>query len=86
MAYEAIAAAAKQHGLPLVGHVPHGVGMERVFDFEAQHMTGVPYLSRPRPRPSTGWDIRNEDILAMTDGEIDRAVDVALRQRISGFD
>ena len=80
-AFEAIAAAAAREGLPLVGHVPHGVGMERVFDFEAQHMTGVPYLSRPRP--PTGWDLRNEDVIALSDEEVDDALEVARLHRIS---
>ena len=79
--FAAISSAAARHGLPLVGHVPHRVGLERVSNFEAQHMTGVPYLALPRP--PVGWDIRMADVLAMSDGEIDRAFDVAIRQNVS---
>jgi hypothetical protein len=80
-AFAAVAAAAKRHALPLVGHVPHAVGLGQVSDFEAQHMTGVPYLSRPRP--PLGWDLRDEDVLLLTDREIDAALQVARRQRVS---
>jgi len=80
-AFDAIAAAARLYGLPLVGHVPHGVGLDRVSDFEVQHMTGIPCLSRPRP--PVGWDIRDADVLSMSDDEIEQALDVALEQRLS---
>jgi imidazolonepropionase-like amidohydrolase len=80
-AFAAIAAAARRHSLPLVGHIPHAVGLARVSDFEAQHMTGVPYLSRPRP--PTGWDLRDEDVLLLSDEEIDAALRVARSRGVS---
>jgi hypothetical protein len=80
-AFDAIAIAAGRHGLPLIGHVPHHVGLDHVTAFEVQHMTGIPYLSRPRP--PLGWDIRDEDVLSLRDEEIEHALDVALRQRLS---
>jgi imidazolonepropionase-like amidohydrolase len=80
-AFAAIAVAAERHALPLIGHVPHAVGLERVSDFEAQHMTGVPYLSRPRP--PHGWDLRDEDVLLLSDQEIEAALRIARRQRVS---
>jgi cytosine/adenosine deaminase-related metal-dependent hydrolase len=79
--FEAIAAAARRHSLPLVGHVPHAVGLAQVSDFEAQHMTGVPYHSRPRP--PHGWDLRDEDVLLLSDEEIETALRVARHRRIS---
>jgi cytosine/adenosine deaminase-related metal-dependent hydrolase len=80
-AFGAIAAAAQRHGLPLIGHVPHGVGLAGVTDFEVQHMTGVPYLAHSRP--PLGWDIRDEDILLLTPDEIEEALEVAQRQRLA---
>jgi len=80
-AFDAIAAAARHHGLPLVGHVPHAVGLDHVTDLEVQHMTGIPYLARPRP--PFGWDIRDQDVLSLRDDEIEHALDIALRQRLS---
>jgi cytosine/adenosine deaminase-related metal-dependent hydrolase len=80
-AFDGIAAAAQRHGLPLVGHVPHAVGLRVVADFEAQHLTGVPYLSRPRPPP--GWDLRDEDVLLLSTAEIEHAIGLALARRIS---
>lgn len=47
--------------LPLISHVPHAVSLTGVEDFEAQYLTGVPYLSQPRP--PFGWEIREKDLL-----------------------
>lgn len=80
-AFEAIATAARRRQLSLVGHVPHAVGLAGVSDFEAQHMTGVPYLERPRP--PLGWDLRDEDLLLLGDAEVGRALDVARSRRVS---
>jgi hypothetical protein len=80
-AFEAIESAARSRGLPLIGHVPHSVGLGGVSDFESQHLTGVPYLHHPRP--PQGWDIRDEDVMALRDGEIEEAFALAHRQRVS---
>jgi cytosine/adenosine deaminase-related metal-dependent hydrolase len=80
-AFEAVAAAAREAGIPLVGHVPHAVGLEHVADFEAQHLTGVPYLAHPRP--PVGMDIRSDDLLAMTDAQIEEALDTAVAGRVA---
>ena len=79
--YDAIAAEAARHGLPLLGHVPFAVTLRGLHDFEAQHLTGFPYLSRPRP--PHGTDVRGEDLLAMSDGEIDVVLDLVQRNRIA---
>lgn len=80
-AFHAVAAAAREAGLPLVGHVPHAVGLDAVTDFEAQHLTGLPYLAHPRP--PLGMDVRSEDLLAMTDTEIRDALDAAAAGRVA---
>ncbi len=77
----AVAAKAKQLGLPLIGHVPHKVGLAGLVDFEVQHMTGVPYLHQTRP--PVGWDIRTEDLLAMKSADIEAVMALASRQRLS---
>ncbi len=79
--FHAIAKAAKNANVPLIGHVPHKVKLVDVTDFEVQHMTGVPYVSRPRP--PVGWDIRNEDILAMTEQDINVSLAIAKSNNIS---
>ncbi len=80
-AFEAVAGAAARHGLPLIGHVPHAVGLAGVSDFEAQHVTGIPYVSRPRP--PIGWDFRSEDLSALLGAEIDAAVELAAARRVA---
>ena len=80
-AFAALDRAARLRGLPVVGHVPHAVGLAGVDDFEAQHMTGVPYLHHPRP--PYGWDIRDEDVMALDADEIDAALELARRQRVA---
>jgi imidazolonepropionase-like amidohydrolase len=80
-AFDAIERAARRRGLPLIGHVPHSVGLGGVSDFESQHLTGVPYLHHPRP--PHGWDIRDADVMALDDGEIEEAFALAKRRRVS---
>ena len=80
-AFAAVSAAAERRELPVLGHVPHAVGLEHVVDFESQHMTGLPYLASPRPE--LNLDIRDADVLAMTEEEIGRALGVAVANRIS---
>jgi hypothetical protein len=79
--YDAIAAEAARHGLPVIGHVPFAVTLRGLHDFEAQHLTGFPYLTRPRP--AHGIDVRGEDFMAMGDADIDAALDVMARQHIA---
>ncbi len=79
--YDAIAAEAARVHLPMIGHVPHRVGLTGMHDFEAQHLTGVPYLRFPLP--PVGVDVRGEDLLAMTSADIDHALDVIAANRIS---
>lgn len=79
--YDAIATEAARVHLPMIGHVPHRVGLTGLHDFEAQHLTGVPYLRFPPP--PVGVDVRGEDLLAMTSADIDHALDVIAANRIS---
>ncbi|HEY4944230.1 MAG TPA: amidohydrolase family protein [Rhizomicrobium sp.] len=79
--YRAIAAEAARFKLPLIGHVPHRVGLTGMRNFEAQHLTGVSYLSRPPP--PVGVDMLFEDILATTDEDIDHAIDVMAARHIA---
>ena len=80
-AFNAIAATAAKRNIPVIGHVPHKVGLNSLTNFEAQHLTGVPYLVHPRP--PIGWDIRNEDLLAMDQGEINQALEVLIQNNVS---
>lgn len=79
--YLAIAAAAARHGLPIIGHVPHAVGLRGVQDFESQHMTGLPYITHPRPPLNS--DIRDVDVLAMTPEDINLALETAAENRVA---
>jgi hypothetical protein len=79
--YAAIREAAKTHGLPVIGHIPHQVGLRAVVDFEAQHFTGVPYV-RGGATPDHS-DFRDPDFLSMTDEDIAAALDLAKANRIS---
>ena len=74
-----------QHGLRSVHPVDRGFGKgagEPKYDIprpapEVQHMTGIPYISRPRP--PFGWDIRDEDVLSLSEEELDAALDAIER-------
>lgn len=79
--YAAIREAAKSRNLPVIGHVPHQVGLRGVVDFEAQHFTGLPYV-RGGATPEHS-DFRDPDFLSMTDADIDAALDLAKANRVS---
>lgn len=81
-AYRGIRAAAAERGLPVIGHVPHRVGIANIRDFESQHLTGLPYVASGTP-PING-DFRDADWLAMTDEQIDAAL-IAARDRNISF-
>jgi 2-phospho-L-lactate guanylyltransferase (CobY/MobA/RfbA family) len=79
--FDAIAAAAAQERLPLIGHVPHPVGLRGVSNFEAQHLTGFPYLfSR---KPAWDFDITAHDLAAMNDSDVEEALRLARAQNVS---
>lgn len=80
-AYRAIAASAADRDLPLIGHVPHALRLDDLSDFESQHFTGVPYMTRPRP--PHGTDFRDEDVQAMGFAEVDRVFSIAKQNGIS---
>lgn len=73
--FAALAKAAAQVKLPLIGHVPHKVGIENLRRFESQHMTGLPYVNRPRPQ--LGMDLDARDVLDMTESELRTALALA---------
>ncbi len=80
-AFDAIADAARERGLPLIGHVPHVLLLNELSDFESQHFTGVPYLTRPRP--PHGTDFRDEDVQDMGMQEIESVFDIAKANNVS---
>jgi imidazolonepropionase-like amidohydrolase len=80
-AYRAIAIATARHGLRLIGHVPHSVGLRGVHDFESQHMTGFPYIAHARPPLNS--DIRDVDVLTMTPEDVNVALETAAENRVT---
>jgi cytosine/adenosine deaminase-related metal-dependent hydrolase len=79
--YQAVRVAAARHGLPVIGHIPHKVGIRNVRDFEAQHFTGLPYINGGRP--PVGSDIDDAYFLKMTETEIDAALDEVKARHIT---
>jgi cytosine/adenosine deaminase-related metal-dependent hydrolase len=79
--YAGIRAEAEARGIPVIGHVPHQVGLAKTFDFEAQHFTGVPYV-RGGPTPPHS-DYTDADWISMTETEIGAALDLAKINRVS---
>ncbi|MFZ4072205.1 MAG: amidohydrolase family protein [Caulobacterales bacterium] len=80
-AYRGIRQAAADRKVPVIGHIPHRVGIANVQDFESQHLTGVPYVAGGAP-PVNG-DFRDADWLSMTDEQIDAALIAARDRKIS---
>ena len=80
-AYGAIVREAAKHNLPVIGHVPHSVGLKGVRNFESQHLTGIPYVNGSRP--PYGWDYKNEDVVGMSNADIALAIELAKENNIS---
>ncbi|WP_291209233.1 amidohydrolase family protein [Hyphomonas sp.] len=80
-AYLGIREAAAEVGLPVIGHVPHLVGIANTQDFEAQHMTGLPYFAKGEAPKNS--DFRDADWLSMTAQDIDTALIAARERRFS---
>lgn len=80
-AFDAIVAEATIHKIPVIGHVPHSVGMQGLKNFESQHLTGIPYVDGTRP--PYGWDYKNEDVIGMSEAKIARAIALAKSNNIS---
>ena len=80
-AYKAIAETAAKYNVPVIGHVPHKVGLNNTINFESQHFTGLPYVARPRP--PIGTDIDNVDILNLSKTELDEALKIAKKNGIA---
>lgn len=79
--FEVIEEEARALGLPLLGHVPHGVGLGDVRDFDVQHFTGLPYVHGQRPPLTSDW--LNSDLLRLQDLQIEELVELAREQELS---
>ncbi len=79
-AFDSLAATAAELGLPLMGHVPHRVGLEGVTHFDVQHVTGAVRY----PPDQIGFDdYIFRDIADLSDDRIQEIVEIALENRIS---
>ena len=79
-AFKGVSEAAKQFGLPLIGHTPHSISFNDIRNFESQHYTGIPYLTKSAPK---NWVYKNQDLIDMTPTDIDEVLDVMLSNNIS---
>ncbi len=79
--FHAITSAARAADLPVIGHVPHAILIDQLSDFESQHFTGVPYLTRPRP--PHGTDFQDTDVQAMGKTEVERVFEIARQNNLS---
>lgn len=79
--YAGIRAEAAARNIPVIGHVPHQVGLAATRDFESQHYTGVPYVRGGETPPHS--DYTDADWISMTEAEIGAALDLAKTNRVS---
>ncbi len=79
-AFKGVSEAAAQLGLPLVGHTPNRMSFNDIQNFESQHYTGIPYLTKPAP---TDWAYKSQDLINMTQDEIDKVLDVMVENNIA---
>ena len=76
-AFRSVREEAAARDLPMVGHVPHLVGLGGVGRFDVQHLTGFPYLDAT---PRWDSDIDTVDLAAMDAAAVDRALRIARAQ------
>ena len=79
-AFEGVSEAVGRLGLPLIGHTPNTMSFNDIQDFESQHYTGIPYLTKPAP---IGWAYKSQDLIDMTQVEIDKVLDVMVENNIA---
>ena len=79
-AFKGVSEAAKRLGLPLIGHTPNAMSFNDIRDFESQHYTGIPYLTKPAPKD---WAYKNQDLIDMTPADIDAVLGVMTENNIS---
>ena len=79
-AFKGVSEAADQFDLPLVGHTPHKISFNDIQNFESQHYTGIPYLTKPAP---SDWAYKSQDLINMTQDEIDTVLDVMVENKIA---
>ncbi len=70
-AFEAIMTAADELGLPVMGHVPHNVGLSATRNLDIQHVTGVVEYE---PSEIGFDDYRFVDIATLDEGRLDAVV------------
>jgi hypothetical protein len=75
--FRAVSEEAAAKNLEMVGHVPHLVGIAKIGRFDAQHLTGLPYLQK---RPRWDNDVDSADVAAMTAEEIEIALKIVKQQ------
>jgi len=79
-AYKGVSEAAFQLGLPLVGHTPNTLSFHDIQNFESQHYTGIPYLTKSAPKDRA---YRSRDLIDMSPNEIDDVLQVMAENNIS---
>lgn len=71
---------AKRLGLPHIGHTPHTISLRDIQNFESQHYTGIPYLTKPAPKD---WAYKSQDLINMTPTDIQDVLHVMATNTIS---
>jgi len=79
-AFKGVSEMANQLSLPLVGHTPNAMSFDNIQNFESQHYTGIPYLTKPAP---TGFAYKSRDLINMSQGDVDAVLDVMSDNNIS---
>jgi len=79
-AFIGVSEAAKKYGLPLIGHTPNAMSFNDIQNFESQHYTGIPYLTKPAPK---GWAYKSQDLIDMRPEDVQAVVEVMVANNIS---
>jgi len=79
-AFKGVSEEAKRLELPLIGHTPNAMSFHDIQNFESQHYTGIPYLTKSAPK---NWAYKSQDLIDMTPSDIDAVLKVMAENNIS---
>jgi len=79
-AFKGVSGAARNFGLPLIGHTPNSLSFNDIQNFESQHHTGIPYLTKPAPKDRA---YKSQDMIDMSPADMDAVIQVMLDNKIT---
>lgn len=79
-AFKGVSEEAEKLGLPFIGHTPSAISLLDIKNFESQHYTGIPYLTKAAPKDRA---YKPQDLIDMTPRDVEAVLKVMAENNIS---